>query len=140
MADHDHIDMLKAAADPLRVAAALGIEGRGGRFFCPLCQPQGGKTPDLVIGDKGFICHKCGLKGDLLKLIEVAGDMDFPSAVAWLEEKTGIPSPGRRQRGVYRVIRAEARKTILGHPGGPSTPILSRSRSPRLIPPYMKPS
>jgi hypothetical protein len=43
----------------------------------------------LVIGDKGFICHKCRPKGDLLKLIEVAGDMTFPSAVAWPPQKGG---------------------------------------------------
>jgi len=98
MTDHDHIDALKNAADPQRVAAALGLHGRGGRFFCPLCQPQGGKTPDLSVRDKGFTCHKCGLKGDLLKLIEVTLDIDFPSAVKWLERETGIPSPGRHRK------------------------------------------
>ena len=97
-----HMDRLKVAADPQRVAAALGLHGRGGRFFCPLCQPQGGKTPDLSVRDKGFTCHKCGEKGDLLKLVEVAGNMDFPSAVAWLERETGIPSPVRRGKGTDR--------------------------------------
>jgi len=95
MTDHDHLDHLKAAADPLRVAAALGLRGRGSRFFCPVCQPSGGKTPDLVIGDKGFVCHKCGEKGDILKLIMVAQDMTFPSAVAWLEREAGIAPPRR---------------------------------------------
>jgi len=99
MTDHNHIDALKVAADPQRVAAALGLHGRGSRFFCPLCQPQGGKTPDLSVRDKGFTCHKCGEKGDLLKLIEVAAGLDFPSAVAWLERETGIPSPGRHRKG-----------------------------------------
>ena len=98
MTDHDHIDALKNAADPQRVAVALGLHSRGGRFFCPLCQPQGGKTPDLSVRGKGFICHKCGEKGDLLKLIEVAGNMTFPDAVAWLEKETGIPSPGRHKK------------------------------------------
>jgi hypothetical protein len=77
MTDHDHITALKVAADPLRVAVALGLQGRGKRFFCPLCQPQGGKTPDLSVRVEGFTCYKCGLKGDLLKLIMVAGDMDL---------------------------------------------------------------
>jgi len=99
MTDHDHIDALKNATDPQRVAAALGLQGRGSRFFCPSCQPSGGKTPDLSVRDKGFTCHKCGLKGDLLKLVEVALDIDFPSAVAWLERETGIPSPGRHKKG-----------------------------------------
>ena len=57
MTDQDHIAALKAAADLQRVAASLGLRGRGKRFFCPLCQPNGGKTPDLVIEDKGFFCH-----------------------------------------------------------------------------------
>ncbi|MDD2302354.1 MAG: hypothetical protein PHG30_07330 [Eubacteriales bacterium] len=98
MADHEHIDTLKAAADPQRVAFALGLHGRGNRFFCPLCQPQGGKTPDLSVRDKGFTCHKCGEKGDILKLIEVAAGLDFPSAVRWLENLTGIPSPGYHKK------------------------------------------
>jgi len=53
-------------------AAALGLHGRGKRFFCPACQPHEGKTQDLFIGDNGFICHKCRPKGDLLKLIDKA--------------------------------------------------------------------
>ena len=101
MTDHDHIDALKAAADPQRVAVALGLQGRGSRFFCPSCQAGGGKTPDLSVRDKGFTCHKCGEKGDVLKLIMVALDMDFPSAVAWLEKETGIPSPVRRGKGPH---------------------------------------
>jgi hypothetical protein len=93
----DHVTALKAAADPQRVAASLGLRGRGSRFFCPVCQPNGGKTPDLSVRE-GFVCHKCGMKGDLLKLIEVAAGLDFPKAVAWLERETGIPSPGRRRK------------------------------------------
>ena len=59
------------------------------------------KTPDLSVRDKGFRCFKCGGKGDLLKLIEVAAGLDFPSAVAWLEKETGIRPPDRRKGG-YR--------------------------------------
>ena len=113
-----HMDRLKVAADPQRVAAALGLHGRGGRFFCPLCQPQGGKTPDLSVRDKGFTCHKCGEKGDLLKLVEVAGKMDFSSAVAWLEKETGIRSPERGakgyQKGVKRVSGGGGRGWVRG--------------------------
>jgi DNA primase len=104
MTDYDHIHALKEAADPQRVAVALGLHGRGKRFFCPVCQPQGGKTPDLSVWEKGFICHKCGEKGNILRLIEVAAGLDFPSAVAWLERETGIPSPVCRGKGPYRKI------------------------------------
>jgi len=49
MTDKDHINGLKEAADLLRVLSALGLQGRGRRFFCPLCQPHGKKAPDLSI-------------------------------------------------------------------------------------------
>lgn len=100
--DRSHIEALKAAADPAGVAAALGLRSRGKRFFCPACQSDGlpHKTPDLVVSDKGFTCHKCGLKGDLLKLVEVAGRLDFKDAVAFMERQTGLYSrPGRNGRG-----------------------------------------
>ena len=97
----NHVIELKDAADPGRVAVALGLRGKGGRFFCPFCQADGGKTPDLSVRDKGFVCFKCGQKGDLLKLIMVKGRLDFPAAVAWLERETGIRAPDRR-RGGYR--------------------------------------
>jgi 5S rRNA maturation endonuclease (ribonuclease M5) len=96
----DHLVDLKAAADPGQVAAGLGLRKRGTRFFCP-CQSAEAKTPDLVVGVKGFICHKCGEKGDLLKLIQFAAGLDFPAAVAWLESLTGI-RPAARPRGGYR--------------------------------------
>jgi len=112
MNTQDHIEKLKTAADPYRVAVALGLQNRGRRFFCPSCQPHGGKTPDLVVGDKGFICHKCGTRGDLLTLIQVAGKMDFPSAVAWLEKETGIEPPERKKRGYQDKGRTE-----IVHPG-----------------------
>lgn len=120
MTDHDHITTLKATTDPQRVAAALGLRERGKRFFYPACQPNGGKTPDLVVGDKGFTCHKCGEKGDLLKLIEVAGNMDFPSAVAWLEMETGIPSPGRQVVMGCRRPHANSIRTASGEAQGGS--------------------
>lgn len=99
----EHLAALKSAADPGRVAADLGLRGRGRRFFCPVCQSDGNphKTPDLSVGPKGFVCFKCGLKGDLLKLIEVAGGKSFPDAVRWLEDLTGI-RPAARPRGGYR--------------------------------------
>jgi hypothetical protein len=103
--DRSHIEALKAAADPAGVAAALGLRSRGKRFFCPACQSDGlpHKTPDLVTSDKGFICHKCGLKGDLLKLVEVAGRLDFKDAVAFMERHTGLYSRQKRdaRKGGY---------------------------------------
>jgi 5S rRNA maturation endonuclease (ribonuclease M5) len=98
--NRDYIANLKTAADPLRIASALGLRGRGKRFFCPACQPDGGKTPDLALGGKGFTCHKCGRKGDLLVLIELAAGLDFKGAVAWLEQETGL----RREKAVGKAV------------------------------------
>ncbi|MCK9600894.1 MAG: CHC2 zinc finger domain-containing protein, partial [Sphaerochaeta sp.] len=105
----EHLDALKAAADPGRVAVALGLRGKGRRFFCPSCQADGGKTPDLSVNAKGFNCFKCGLKGDLLKLIEVAGKLSFPDAVRWLESLTGIRAPDRRKGGYRNKDKAISR-------------------------------
>jgi hypothetical protein len=118
--ERSHIEALKAAADPAAVAAALGLRSRGKRFFCPACQSDGGKTPDLVILDKGFFCHKCGLKGDLLKLVEVAGHMDFKDAVAFLERHTGLYSrPGRNgSKGGYQNMA----RPVFSRPGASSRP------------------
>ena len=123
MSDLEHIAALKAAADPDRVAAALGLRGRGRRFFCPACQADGAvhRTPDLAVLPKGFTCHRCGAKGDLLKLIELAGGLDFPKAVAWLEDLTGIRPPAGRRGSWGKGRRLPARPgsagAVLGRPG-----------------------
>lgn len=99
--NREHIAALKAAAEPRQVAESLGLEGHGGRFWCPLCQADGAthKTPDLAVGGKGFTCHRCGEKGDILKLIQLARRSTFPDAVAFLERLTGIRPPERRKPG-----------------------------------------
>jgi hypothetical protein len=95
-----HLDKLKAAADPERVAAALGMRQAGGRWFCPVCQTPESKTPDLVLLDGGFYCHKGQHGGDLVELVQVAGRLDFKAAVAWLEAHTGIGRDGKPPRRV----------------------------------------
>jgi len=94
----DFKERLKAAADIQQIAFALGLTERAGRFFCPVCQPTGGKSPDLVVKDGGFICHKCKAKGDVFALVQLAGvAQDFPAAVKWVAAQTGFnPPPGRR--------------------------------------------
>lgn len=40
---------------------------RRGRFFCPRCQPRGGRTPDLSVDERRGVyhCFKCGTSGIL---------------------------------------------------------------------------
>lgn len=96
--DRDHLEAVKASADGPTIALALGLRGRGRRFFCPACQSGGGKTPDLAVSERGFICHKCGQKGDILALVELAAHLNFKGALEYLERETGIPAPGPRRR------------------------------------------
>jgi len=104
-----HVEALKSAADPAQVARALGLQERGRRFFCPSCQPSGGKTPDLAVGPRGWRCFKCGSKGDALALVQFAARLDFPAAVAWLEGLTGLPPEGRRRR---RALTGDSRQPV----------------------------
>lgn len=131
----EHIAALKAAADPGRVTSALGLQSRGKRFFCPACQPAGGKTPDLAVTDKGFSCFKCGQRGDLLKLIEVVKGLDFPDAVAWLEDLTGICRPDRRKggypgKGRRPIVRPGLNPCGLSHVSGAARPEAAEKPGP----------
>ena len=96
----DHIAALKAASHGPDIAVALGLRGRGKRFFCPLCQADGGKTPDLSIFDLGFKCYKCGQTGDIIDLVVLAGRMSKSDAIRYLEGRTGLKgSRGGLNRG-----------------------------------------
>jgi len=84
-----HIDDLKAAMAGSSIAADFGLQPHGNRYFCPVCQPHGGKTPDLSIMDHGFRCFKCGISGDVIDLIVLAGSMSKAEAIRWIENRTG---------------------------------------------------
>ena len=86
----DHIRRLKEAVRGQDVAARIGLPGRGKRFFCPVCQPAGGKTPDLDVFDKGFKCYKCGKTGDVIDLAVLIGGMTKAEAIEYLEKMSGI--------------------------------------------------
>lgn len=90
-----HVDDLKAAMPGSAVAAAFGLTGRGKRFFCPDCQPEGGKTPDLDVFDVGFRCYKCGRSGDVVDLVAFLGRMSVAEAIRWLQNRTGIDQTGQ---------------------------------------------
>ncbi len=93
------IDQLKDLADPGQVATALHLQARGRRFFCPACQPEGGKTPDLSTTKDGFRCFKCGESGDVIALVQLAAGLDFVAAAEWLGDLVGLERPGRPQAG-----------------------------------------
>ena len=91
---------LKKVADPVRVAELLGLDGNGKRFWCPSCQPGGAaehRTPDLSVRPEGWRCHKCGMHGDSIALVQAATGETFPAAVDHLEGLLGI-QPGEAPR------------------------------------------
>lgn len=98
-----HIDDLKSASSGSQIAAEFQLNGRGKRFFCPACQPNGGKSPDLDVFDKGFRCYKCGVKGDVIDLVVLVGQMTRADAIRWLENRSGMdrthPTSGRKPIG-----------------------------------------
>lgn len=108
--DRAWLDRLKGSADPRRVAEALALPSQGRRFFCPLCQPDRGRTPDLAVDPRGFKCFKCGAAGDVFALVQAAMDCKFPEAVGWLSEG----------RGVAIAARAEPRKFARARPPTPA--------------------
>jgi DNA primase len=95
----DHIRRLKDAVRGQDVAARIGMTGRGKRFFCPSCQPAGGKTPDLDVFDEGFKCYKCGKSGDAIDLAVLAGGMSKAEAIVFIEGMAGISRPAGSGKG-----------------------------------------
>lgn len=81
------------AIPPRDVAEALGLHGRGSRYFCPACQPEGGKSPDLSASGEGFKCFKCGEGGDSIALAALALKLDFMGACSWIGERFNVPAP-----------------------------------------------
>ena len=119
----DHLDRLKDACRGGDIAVGLGLRGKGSRFFCPACQPGGGKTPDLDVFDQGFKCYKCGLTGDVIDLAVLAGRMSKPDAIRHLETLSGIGPCQDQGRG--KIARPGPSRKAAGPPGAGKRPVSS---------------
>lgn len=86
----NYIGCLKAKCKVKELAIEFGIPRQGTRFFCPKCQKNGGKTPDLSVFDNGFKCYKCGWNGDLIKWVTDNLGMSISEAINYLGKKLGI--------------------------------------------------
>ena len=93
------IDQLKDRVRGQDIAVRIGLRGRGKRFFCPSCQPAGGKTPDLDVFADGFRCYKCGKAGDIIDLAVFAGGMTKADAIEYLADMAGIKRQKTRPKG-----------------------------------------
>ena len=119
----DHLERLKAACRGADIAAGLSLQRKGSRFFCPACQPGGGKTPDLEVFDQGFKCYKCGLTGDVIDLAVLAGRMSTSDAIRHLETLAGIGPCQGKGRG--KIARPGPSWKAAGTPGAGKRPASS---------------
>ena len=101
----NHIEQIKAAVRMDDAARVMGLRAQGKRFFCPGCQKNGGKTPDLEIYDHAFKCFKCGEGGDVIDLFVLAG-RSKADAIADLERIAGIERPhGSRMNSIQKTLK-----------------------------------
>jgi putative DNA primase/helicase len=103
-------------ADKKRLCLALGMEPDGNRFFCFDCQRAGRanhKTGDFSIAS-GFVCQKCGWKGDGFALIMAVKGCDFPAAVEYARDLYGMngtdpaPAPAPKRKAARKGGKVHA--------------------------------
>ena len=105
------------AIPPAEVAQWLGLGRRGKRFFCPACQPTGGKRPDLAVADRGFLCFKCSAYGSSVDLVMLARGVDLPAAIQLLGEAFKAPASQPKKQAQNRGIQGSpaSRKSLRRH-------------------------
>jgi DNA primase len=112
--DRTDLDRLKAAVTGRQVAELLGLQGRGRRYWCPACQTDGGRTPDLSVTDTGFRCFKCNVHGDAVELVKLVRRIDFPTALDWLAAATGQARRNGRTETTRRTRKPPEPRTHAG--------------------------
>lgn len=91
--DSAYLQTLKDLHSIADVSEKIGLQlHRGRRIFCPKCQPEGGRTPDLTLYGSSLHCFKCAWHPDIFELIQECLGMNFPAAVAWLSDATPADS------------------------------------------------
>jgi len=91
------------ASDCADVAQWLSLRGGRGRrrWFCPACQNDRSRTPDLSTPRSGgFRCFKCDESGDALALVALAHrrpltGSGFVEVACWLAERVGLGDAAR---------------------------------------------
>lgn len=91
--DNHKLDQLKQSNPIKDVATRFGIHVPGGggtvavRCFNSAAHPNGDRNPSCVLqpDTNTFECKSCGIKGDVIKLIELVKGIDFKDAVLTLD-------------------------------------------------------
>ncbi len=87
---------------------------RRGRYFCPICQPGGGKTPDLSVDiERGlYHCFKCEIGGKLVESLRTPSE--------WSEKMRELRPRFPRRRRPRPVPSREVRRARHDFPGSPA--------------------
>ncbi|MGV3618115.1 MAG: toprim domain-containing protein [Fimbriimonas sp.] len=105
------------------------LGARRGRFFCPRCQPQGGRTPDLSVDVRRGVyhCFKCGGSGVLeehrrqaiergLTIRRRVANRQAQAPVA----RPVLPIPARPEVPVSTIPAAYVEDCLRDFPGSPA--------------------
>lgn len=75
----------------IALAEREGLQRKGGKLQCPARCSE--KADSCSLNDKNgtvlWHCHRCGVAGDVIRLIETTRTCDFQAALAWLAENEG---------------------------------------------------
>lgn len=77
-------DTIRSSVSALEAGKALGMHvDRHGRCACPVHNGVN-RNCRLDSGERGFHCFKCGVGGDVIRLVQSVQACSFLSAVEWL--------------------------------------------------------
>lgn len=89
--DRQALDDLKNRVDLVELFRSCGLEPkkRGKNWLCRCPFHEGDETPSLSINSPLWNCFGCAAGGDALEFLRLKENLDFPSALARLQELAG---------------------------------------------------
>ena len=102
------IDEVKVRNPIEEVISSYVTLKRAGSNLTGLCPFHSEKTPSFSVSAPNgfFYCFGCGTGGDVISFIMKIENLDYPSAVAFLAKRAGLPlpeSPDEKEQGVRRA-------------------------------------
>jgi len=94
---HDVIDEIRSRVDLVDLIGTYVPLKRAGERWKGLCPFHQEKTPSFTVNPKLgiFHCFGCHAGGDAFEFLKRHDRLDFPEAVRFLAERTGVPLPTR---------------------------------------------
>ena len=112
---------LKARCTVTDALVAFGFDPpRRGLMRCPL-PDHDDSTPSASVrekdGEEVWYCHVCGIGGDVIKLIQLAFDVEFPQALSLLGREFGLIETEEKPSKKYRSTKPPADPQPKHRPG-----------------------